>query len=57
MGITHGNLLGTHKRNLTLVMKIGLARSNMYSHAREILALQCALGGSETIVCFTALKH
>ena len=59
MGITHGNLLRTYKwecrrvfsqtLHVTLVMQGGLPRANMYSHAGEILALQCVLRGSKTI--------
>ncbi len=59
MGITHGNLLWTYKwecrrvfsqtLHVTLVMQGGLPRANMYSHAGEILALQCVLRGSKTI--------
>jgi hypothetical protein len=31
----------------TLMMQARLARTNMYSHAGQILALQCVFGGSE----------
>ena len=54
MGITHGNLLHTYKREcrcafsqtlqVTLVMQAGLARTYMHSRAGQILALQCVCG-------------
>jgi hypothetical protein len=55
MAITHGNRLRAYKREclgkafsqtlqVTLVMQAGLARTNMYSHAAQIVALQCVCG-------------
>ena len=63
MGITHGNRLRTYKREcprafsltllVTLVMQPALARTNMLSHAAQILALQCVWGGCVTLYMHT----
>ena len=41
----------------TLLMQEALARTNMCSHAGEILALPCAFGGSETLQLYTRATH
>ena len=41
----------------TLLMQEALDRTNMCSHAGEILALPCAFGGSETLQLYTRATH
>ena len=68
--VAHGNLLRAYKwecrrdfsqtLQTTLVMQARLAGTSMSSDAGEILALQCVLGGSETLhmhTCTCARAH